>query len=330
MRYRTLPRTTLSLSEIGFPVSEITKGEPALDPAGATRLLEYAHYVGVTFFDTSDVADGGLGEELLFAALGRTRHQITIAARGGYDWYTPAFLRKPASFAEKLSGGIPQDFSPDYIQKACEASLKRLRTDYIDLYFLHDPGMRALEREALFYTLDTLRREGKIRHFGIILGPGTDWDEEGEMALKERKAVSVEAVYNIFHQKPARQLFPLAAQSESGIIAADPLAGGLLTKGYADDDLRFRELTFLKRHGIPLAQAALKFALADPAIVSTLPPVIREDRLLEYASASDLPPLSANDVGQLRDLYDAGFGVQRGEGGERRERGESASSTSPR
>lgn len=308
MRYRKIPRTDLSVSEIGIPVPDVIAGQRRLDPADAARLLEHAFDLGITFFDASDVADEGESERLLATALGRQRQRIVIGTKGGYDWYKPTYLRPAAAGA-----GIGQDWSPEFIRMACEASLKRLHTDYIDLYSLHHPGMHPLESEELFDTLATLRKEGKIRAWGIVLGPGTDWEEEGEMAVKERKAVCVQAEYSVLRQKPTRFLFPIAPTYESGIVAADPLADGLLDATYkaAAENSLLKELRFLDRRNIQLGQAALKFVLADKNIVSALVPGARQDRLAFYAAASDLPDLSVDDMGQLRDLYDAGFGLPR-------------------
>lgn len=304
MRYRRVPRTDISVSEVGLPVNDLIDPQRrSLDQAGAERLLHRAVELGITFFSVPDFPDQGEGETLLATAFARRRHEIVIAATGGYDWYAPPHLRK--------RGVIDQVWTPEFIRKACEASLKRLHTDYIDLYLLHHPGMRAMESEELFDALATLRREGKMRQYGIVLGPGLNWDEEGEMALKERKVVCVHAIVNVLEQKPTRQLFPLAKTYESGIIAANPLAVGVLDGSETSHDPRLRELQFLRRnYDSTLAQAAIKFALADPSIVATLPSVTKEDRLAELASASDLPPMAAEDLQQLRDLYDAGFGLK--------------------
>ena len=304
MRYRRIPRTDITVSEIGLPVNDLIDPQRrSLDQAGAERLLQRAVELGVTLFSVPDFPDQGEGEALMAAAFPRRRHEIVIAATGGYDWYTPPHLRK--------TGAIAQAWTPDFVRKACEASLKRLHTDYIDLYLLHYPGMRALESEELFDALATLRREGKMRHYGVALGPGMSWDEEGEMALKERKVVCAQAIYNILQQKPTRQLFPLAKTYESGIIAANPLAVGVLDASESSNDPRLRELQFLRRnYDSTLAQAAIKFALADPSVVSTLPAIQREDRLAELAAAADLPAMAPDDLQQLRDLYDAGFGIK--------------------
>ena len=307
MRYRRLPHTELTFSEIGLPVSELTTRLPALSPGDAGRLLQSGFDLGITYFDTSDVEGRGEGESLLANALGRQRGSVVVGAKGGYDWSTPKY-RPPASDDGKMA----QDWSPAFIRKACEASLRRLRTDYIDLYTLHHPDMKALERDELFDTLATLRKEGKIRYFGVTLG--MEWREEGEISLRERKVVAVQTAYSILRQKPARLLFPLAAKQECGIIAQGPLEGGLLEEhfsGKPGQDPRLQELAFLDRHGIPLAHGAIRFALADPSVVSAVTPTTNEEQLARCAAAADLPPLSDADVQQLQDLYAAGFGVGR-------------------
>lgn len=308
MKYRRFPRTEITVSEVGMALGPLLAQEARLrDPAEAQSLLQRALDLGITLFSVADYPTDGEEEVLLATALGRRRHNIIISASGGYDWYTPAHKR-PAAWR----GNIGQDWSPAYVRKACEASLERLHSDYIDLYLLHHPGVRALESEELFDILPTLRKEGKIRAYGVILGPRTAWKEEGEIVLKERKAVAAQAVYSILQQKPARFLFSLAAKMESGVIAEDPLAEGALLAGFGESaDARLRELAFLGRnYDMTMPQVALKFALADPAVVSTLPPLTREERLAELAAVPDLPPLAPADFKQLQDLYDAGFGVR--------------------
>src|SRR5919202_725173 len=88
---------------------------------------------------------------------------------------------------------------------ALEASLRRLGTDYVDLYQLHNPRMDAIERDDLFAELETLKDEGKLRHYGVALGPAIGWRDEGVRALETRPIAALQTVYNLLEQEPGRE-----------------------------------------------------------------------------------------------------------------------------
>ena len=165
MQYRNFGTTDLRASVVGFGVWTVsTRMWGVTDEAIRLRLLRRAFELGVTFYDTADVYGDGLGETILAEALARTGDEMTIATKFGYDWYTA-----PGEQAGQKER--PHDWSPAYIKRACEESLKRLGTDRIDLYQLHNPRVEALQQDELFATLEELKAEGKIRHYGAALGP---------------------------------------------------------------------------------------------------------------------------------------------------------------
>ncbi len=133
MKFRQMPRTDLSLSEVGFGVWTLgTNWWGRIEDAEKTALLETAVELGINFFDTADTYGEGYGEEILAKVLGHKRHEIVIATKFGYDFY------------DKLTPRIghqerPQKFEPEFIRFACEQSLRRLDTDYIDFYQRHYP-----------------------------------------------------------------------------------------------------------------------------------------------------------------------------------------------
>src|SRR3989337_1972790 len=104
-------------------------------------------------------------------ALGHVRDKMVIATKFGYDFYSHQGERKGQR-------ELPQDFSPAFVRRACEESLRRLNTDYVDLYQLHNPRMPAIESDELFDTLEELKRQGQVRHYGAALGPAIGWPEE--------------------------------------------------------------------------------------------------------------------------------------------------------
>ncbi|PKB77882.1 MAG: aldo/keto reductase [SAR202 cluster bacterium Io17-Chloro-G9] len=321
MKYRQLPRTDLELSEIGFGVWTVatdwwgkrTEGEQA-------ALLENALELGVNFFDTADTYGEGFGEEILFKVLGHRRSDMIIATKFGYDFYdkTPRVGHQER----------PQKFDREFVTFACEQSLRRLGTDYIDLYQIHNPRVTALERDELFETLEQLQFEGKIRYFGAALGPDIGWEEEGQIAMRDRQVRSLQIIYSLLEQDPARAFFPTAKDCEVGLLSRVPHASEVLTGRYIEPptftegdhrSLRRYEwmteaLKKLEKVKVleledtrTMAQAAIKFCLAQPAIVSVLPNLTSLEELREYTKATDTPDLTQEESSLVDDLWENGF-----------------------
>ena len=324
MRYRPLNRTGLRLSEIGFGVWTVsTNWWGVIDEAQGVRLLQRALDLGITFFDTGDTYGNGAGETILAKALKKHRQEIVIGTKFGYDWY---------SYAGQRTGHqeLPQDWSPQFIRKACEESLKRLETDYIDLYQLHNPRIATIEDDAVFDTLEQLVKEGKLRHYGVALGPDIGWSEEGEASMQNRHVHSLQIIYSILEQEPARGFFPIAEATDTGLISRVPHASGLLDgtfdestvfpetdhrahrkQEWLDEGLnKVRQIKFLaENYQMSIGQAALKFILAQGSIVSVLPNLTNEPQLTEFAGASDLGDITQEDLDRLYELHDTNFNL---------------------
>ena len=318
LRYRTLGDTELELSEVGFGLWTLASGGwPVVSEAEAVNLLVRAFDLGVTFFDTADTYGDGYGERVLARALGRQRHDVVIATKVGYDMYTTVLTPDPAP--RELN------FGPRYVRYACEQSLRRLNTDYIDLYQLHDPNMYALEDDELFDTLENLVREGKIRYYGFAPEPNVRWEEEAEAAMRERDGHALQLVYNMLEQRPGRELFPIAAETNTGLIAREPHARGELVSARAappeeqvyEGDLEHGApmpgegeidgLGFLTSNlDLTMGQLAIKFALAEPTVASALPNISSAEQLEEFAAAPDGEDIPEEFVERLRELYDEG------------------------
>ena len=154
MKYRKLGKTDLDLSEVGFGVWTVSTGWwGKLEERDSIALLSRAFDLGINFFDTADTYAEGYGEEILVKALGGHRRDMVIGTKFGYDFYSN---ETRTGHSER-----PQDFSPKFVRYACEQSLRRLNTDYIDLYQIHNPRMSAIESDDLFETLENLVKEGK-------------------------------------------------------------------------------------------------------------------------------------------------------------------------
>ena len=321
MKYRHLPRTDLDLSEVGFGLWTLgTDWWGRIEEPDKIRLLENAVGLGVNFFDTADTYGEGYGEEILAKALGPERHNVIIATKFGYDFYDSI---ERIGHQERT-----QRFEPDFIRFALENSLKRLKTDYIDLYQLHNPRIDAIESDEVFDLLEILVKEGKIRYYGSALGPDIGWFEEGEASMQERKVNSLQIIYSILEQEPARRFFPIAQEEQVGLISRVPHASEVLTGRYSrppsfdsGDHRAHRKQEWLEQAlkkaetvkfldeetGRTFGQAAIKFCLAQGTIVSVLPNITNIEELTEYTSAPETPDLTAEECQQLDDLWENSF-----------------------
>ncbi|HEU5161773.1 MAG TPA: aldo/keto reductase [Thermoanaerobaculia bacterium] len=313
MNYRTLGSTGIKVSEVGFGAWAIGGATDARGvPVGwgnatddeSLAALRRARDLGVTFFDTADLYGYGRSESLIGIVLSRVRDQVVIATKVGN--------------VRTTSGEVIKDFSKRHIFYAIDGSLKRLRTDYVDIYQLHNPTLEDLERGSIQEAMEMLQSLGKIRFWGISVST----PQEGIAAIQNGWGYTLQVLYNILNQSAARELFPLALRKNFGVIARVPLASGLLTGKYrsqstfAVDDVRQNFLTprrlseALERiaevKGIvggearSLGEAALRFVLAEEA-VSTVIPGARNAHQVELNVAASEAPLDPAIVARLRE-----------------------------
>ena len=328
MRYRTLGKTDMEVSEVGFGVWSVSTGWwGSLEEWESIALLHRAMDLGINFFDTADTYGQGYGEEVLAKALGKHRHQVIIATKFGYDFSTHA---ERQGHQER-----PQDFSPSFVRYACEQSLRRLNTEYIDLYQIHNPRLEVIQADELFETLGRLNQEGKIRYYGVALGPDIGWFEEGEASMRQRKVPALQIIYSILEQDPARKWFPMAEKEQTGLLTRVPHASGLLEGTYTKDTVfpptdhrshrrtewletglkKVEGLDFLTRESdATIGQIAIKFGLALESIASILPNITSQGQLEEFAAAPDTPELTAKLLERIADLYDHNFYLEEAPG----------------
>jgi aryl-alcohol dehydrogenase-like predicted oxidoreductase len=326
VRTRRLGDSDLQTSAIGFGTWALGSdwwGEHE----NPDRLVARALELGITFFDTGDTYGQGLNEEIVGAALARTgapRDSFQLSTKFGY-----LLDSERQGHAE---GERPHDWSPARTRQALEASLRRLRTDHVDLYQLHNPRMDALEREDLWAELESLREEGKIRAYGVALGPKIGWRDEGVRAIEERPIASLQTVFNLLEQEPGAEFCDRAQERGVGVIARVPTSSGLL-EGHLTQDTTFSgsdhrrhrprewlidglrkvdQLDFLTRDGErTLAQAAMKWLLAQPALACVVHTVNTVAQLEEWGAAGGdaIPDLDEAELARVDELYRAGFGL---------------------
>ena len=328
MRYRNLGNTDIAVSEVGFGVWTVgTTWWGITDEDFGIDLLRHAFDRGITFFDTADTYGSGVGETILAKALKDKRDQIVIATKFGYDFY-------PDTGERKGHVELPHDFSPQFVRFAADESLKRLETDYIDLYQVHNPRMDDIDSDDLFDTLTRLQDEGKIRHFGVALGPAIGWKDEGLAAMNKRDICSLQIIYNLLEQDPGRDFFPVAREEGIGVLVRVPHSSGLL-EGKYDKDTKFskddhrshrpdewlteglkklEKISFLTEdRDATIGQMALRFVLSEPSISSALPNIYNMDHIDEFVGASDCDDLTPEELKEIERLYESNFELSESE-----------------
>ncbi|HEX7150502.1 MAG TPA: aldo/keto reductase [Thermoanaerobaculia bacterium] len=284
MQYREFGKTDIKVSEVGFGAWAIGgPSEASGTPFGWGRTsdddslaaIRRARELGVTFFDTADSYGFGRSESLLGIVLSRKRSDVVIATKVGV--------------VRDSEGQLKKDFSKKHIFLAVDGSLKRLRTDYIDLYQLHNPSLEEVARDDIHEAMDRLQEVGKIRYWGVSVTT----PEEGLEVVRNGWGYALQVLYNVLNQAPAKELFPLAKEKGYGIIARVPLASGLLTgkfrttTTFGTDDVRQNFLTPKRLEEViprvdevksiiggtakSLTEGALRFVLANGSISTTIP-----------------------------------------------------------
>jgi aryl-alcohol dehydrogenase-like predicted oxidoreductase len=321
MRYRPFGTSDLVVSEVGFGLWTLASDwwGRVDDKQG---LLHAALDAGITFFDTAPVyGPDGVGEALLADVLRSHRDEILVTTKCGYD------IDAPRQFPGQSER--PHDWEPEAIRAQLEASLRRLRTDHVDLYQLHNPRIDPIVDDPLWDELERLRDEGKVRELGVALGPAIGWVEEGLQAIRNRPISSLQTVFNILEQEPGLTFAaePRVAGGEIGLIARVPHASdtlsGKVTRDtvFAEGDHRAHRnrdnmldnfdkaetLAFLwEDTGRTMGQAAVAGILANTAFTTVLPTCVTVEEVHEYAAAPDLP-LTDDERDRLSGLWSRNF-----------------------
>ena len=310
LRYRTLGRTGIAVSEIGFGAWGIggdAGGAVAYGPAERGESLDALHAAldrGITFYDTADFYGHGRSEELIGEAFGKRRAEVVIATKAGL-----------------LRDGAHYDFSPGYLRRSLEASLKRLRTDYVDLYQLHSPPPGAFD-ESTLAALESMRREGRIREIGLSARS----PEEARGAIERHGFACVQVNFNLLDQRaPECGLFEIAERERTGMIVRTPLCFGFLTGRYSAHDA-FHERDHRRRWsagqrerwagatarfadvvaalpGQTPAQFALRYCLSYTCVSSAIPGMLAASHVEENAGAAALPPLGPAERARIAEIY---------------------------
>lgn len=214
MKFRKLGKTELKVSAIGLGCMGMSQSYPPFpDKTEMIALIRKAVEMGITFFDTSELYGIYKNEELVGEALEPCRNQVVIGTKFGWDIQNG-----------KLCG---LDSSPAVIRKAVEGSLKRLRTDHIDLYYQHrvDPNVPI---EDVAKTMKELALEGKILHWGL--------SEAGVETIRRAHKVfpvtALQSEYSMWYRNPEEDILPVLEELDIGLVPFSPLGKGFLTENY--------------------------------------------------------------------------------------------------
>ncbi len=315
MQHRILGRTGLRVSEIGFGAWAIGGNAHGnsygpTDDATSIAAVRKAVELGCSLFDTADVYGWGHSEEILGAAIAGHRDDVVLATKVGGDFY---------------HGGVRLNFDPGYIAFALDRSLKRLRTDHVDLYQLHNPPAESLGDPSTYEVLESLKAEHKIDHYGVSVHEPL----EGLLCIDAGKPETLQIPFSLLRQEWLDEFLSAARKANVGIIAREPLGNGFLS-GKIAPDARFPQgdirsswppstiagrvaagarLHFLATPQRTLAQAALRFVLAFPEVSAAIPGVKTAAQAEENLGASDAPALSPGEIEAARTLYARDFGL---------------------
>jgi aryl-alcohol dehydrogenase-like predicted oxidoreductase len=326
MKYRTFRHTDLTVSEVGFGLWTVSTGWWGQFTEGeAVALMRKAFDLGVTLFDAADTYGNGLSEELIAKAFPKQRDEIVIATKIGYDFVNYGGERRGQR-------EIPQNFSTEALTRATDAALKRLKTDRIDLLQLHNIRMEQVYDDAVWRTLDELKREGKVRCCGIALGPAIGWLYEGLNCMRERDVTSVQHIFNMLEQHPGKALHKAAVEAgkDTMFLIRVTHSSGMLEGKYTAETTfpptdhrshrprswlisglkKIEQLRFLEKTDRTLGQAALQWLLVDDRVASTLPNIYDESQLREFAAAPDCPPLTQDELARIDAFHAKNFGVE--------------------
>ncbi|MBU8907997.1 aldo/keto reductase [Desertibacillus haloalkaliphilus] len=294
MKKNRLGSSELYVSEIGLGCMSFTSE----NEKNSIKMIEAAIEQGVNFLDTADLYEFGQNEELVAKSIKGKRDQVILATKVG---------NRPYGGGKE---GWYWDPSKAYIKEAVKGSLKRLQTDYIDLYQLHggtidDPIEETIE------AFEELKQEGLIRSYGISsLRPNVIREYVNHSSID-----SVMMPYSIIDQRPEEEMLNFLHNNHVSVIARGPLSKGMLTEKwrnklpneeyleYSPSELK-ELITYLEsevRHNIGLTQLGLRYALTHPAVATVIPGASRLEQLQDNLKAKDVANLTAEQLRSIKE-----------------------------
>jgi aryl-alcohol dehydrogenase-like predicted oxidoreductase len=307
MKQRKLGKGGLEVSAIGLGCMGLSFGYgPATDKQEAIKLIRKAHELGITFFDTAEAYGPFTNEGVLGEAIAPFRDNVVLATKFGFKNGVPA---------------VGLDSRPENIRSVTESSLKRLKTDRIDLLYQHrvDPNVPI---EDVAGTVKELIAEGKVKHFGL--------SEAGVQSIRKAHAVqpvtALQSEYSLWWREPEQHILPLLDELEIGFVPFSPLGKGFLTGAinantkfdptdfrnivprFDEDNREANQIVvekiseFAKRKGVTPAQVALAWVMAQKPWIVPIPGTTKIHRLKENLKAEQLL-LTDEDLKEIENVF---------------------------
>lgn len=316
MRFRTFGKTGIKISEISLGTWQLGSkwGDP-FDEEVALKTLKAATATDINVFDTADVYQDGLAEKTI------GKYIKTLKDK-------PFIITKTGRRLEKQS---KEGYSEENLRKFIDDSRKNLDVESLDMVLLHCPPTEVYYTPEVFITLDKLKSEGKIKHYGVSV----ERIEEGLKAMDYEGVDAIEIIFNMFRLRPIEEFFVKALKNNVGVIVRVPLASGLLTGKYTaqttfgkDDHRTFnrngeafdkgetfsgvsyekglKAIEALKKEfkTQDLTQIALRWILMFDAVSTVIPGASKPEYVYQNSNATLLPPLSKSQMQAVRDIYD--------------------------
>ena len=305
MRYRTLGRTGIRISEVGLGTWGMGGDRYGrADDAESRRAILRALELGINHVDTAPVYGDGRSEEVVGNAIAGRRHEVVLATKVGM------FPGGRANF----------DYSGPTVMREVEESLRRLRTDYLDIYFLHSPD-EDLYRDDGLEALVRLKEQGKIRAAGFSVMSLDEGIPQAMRLIEQGDVDVIQQAYRLLYTLPAKELFPLAQASNVGVIARENFHFGFLTGSITretvfddrDDRRKFspafidavlarvEKLKFLTEER-SMTQAALQFVLATPGVHGVIPGAMTVAEVEDNVRASEGKQFTRNEMAEVMAL----------------------------
>lgn len=307
MKYRQVGKSGLKVSAIGLGCMGLSFGYgPATDKEEGIKLIRRAYELGINFFDSAEAYGPFTNEELLGEAVESFRDHVVLATKFGFK-------------GGNSTAGL--DSRPENIRAVAEGSLKRLRTDRIDLFYQHrvDPNV---PMEDVAGTVGELIKEGKVRHFGL--------SEAGIQSIRKAHEVlpvaTLQSEYSLWWREPEKEILPLLEELGIGFVPFSPLGKGFLT-GTINENTKFDQTDFrtvvprfneenrkanqivvnkitefAKRKNATPAQVALAWVLAQRPWIVPIPGTTKVNRLQENWDAETLV-LSSEDLTEIENVF---------------------------
>lgn len=314
MRRRTLGKTGHQVGVVGFGAWAIGGSWGPVDDEAGMAALHAAVDEGATFFDTADAYGDGHSERLL----GRLRRERS----------------EPLVVATKMGRRLSQtleNYTAEHFREWTDRSRENLGMETLDLVQLHCPPDEVYESDEVFAALDDLIADGTIAHYGVSV----ETVDQALAAIRRPGVSTVQIIFNMFRQKPARAFFPSAAAAGVGVIVRVPLASGMLSGKFGPDSTFDRndhraynregrafdmgetfsgvpydvgleaveELRGLVSDGVTLAQLALRWILMFEEVSTVIPGARNPEQARENAAAASLPPLDEAAMALVEDVY---------------------------